>query len=810
MWKKFLAVMAILGLLSTSAFALAGDPQPGGNGGAVSYIDNFSVTPATFNASKSESAKVEFDLSQAATVYVYVVNEKYEIVGTLWDNVAAQAGHLVATWYGKVGNLQTGAALADGKYQVKAFALSNNAILDFDYKDVSIASTPVVNEQAPKISNLKADPLTFSAAGNEDTEISFNVDKDAYLTVAIKKADTTVKTFADYDNDWYKSTETHSINWNGKDNDAKLVTDGTYTVSVTAKDDNGTNTSTTSIEVKTTTTASKGVIKDLKLDPKTDWDPTDEELSIEFELTSDVKSLTIEAKQGNKVIEILDDEWADDDDYEETWDGTDDDGDYVDEGTWEITVRADGDKVMQTVQLAYEKSEITSAFVTKESFDPSEDEFTNLVFKVDAASVVTVEVYKGSKKEFTLVDEEEVKKNRYYAVEWDGMDEDGDEVDFAKDWKFKITAENSTDDDIFSTATVEVDVEEDETSDKKSNVTNDYTDPIVFDEDGEDTMTIYYNIDEEAEVYLAIYKGESTSGKTEIELLDYVSQEAGSHNVEWNGKNDKNKELKDGIYSYKLISKIGSHKETETGKFVVGNSGAIKDEPPVVEPPVVEPPVVEPPVVEPPSVELECAFYYSDLNYMASDEELCEAISWVTERGIFSGYSDGTFKPYQNINRAEVLKVVLEAFDVDLLPVNGSTEGFKDVDPYAWYMPYVRTAVANSMLDGYSDGTVKLENSVNRVELLKFVLEASKSFTGYEFVTGYYYPTDYYYYDIYADVPYDQSTMWFYEYANAAFQFDLYNTYYSNGKEYLKPAQLVERGEVALLLYRMYQAGLLQ
>ena len=124
-------------------------------------------------------------------------------------------------------------------------------------------------------------------------------------------------------------------------------------------------------------------------------------------------------------------------------------------------------------------------------------------------------------------------------------------------------------------------------------------------------------------------------------------------------------------------------------------------------------------------------------------------------------------------------------------------------------MPYVRTAVFYGMLDGYGDGTARLENNVNRVELLKFVLEASNQFTGYEFATGYYYPESAYTYDFYADVAYDSNSMWFYDYANAAYQYELYNTYFVNGQEYLHPAQLVERGEVALLLYRMAKADLL-
>jgi hypothetical protein len=88
---------------------------------------------------------------------------------------------------------------------------------------------------------------------------------------------------------------------------------------------------------------------------------------------------------------------------------------------------------------------------------------------------------------------------------------------------------------------------------------------------------------------------------------------------------------------------------------------------------------------------------------------------------------------------------------------------------------------------------------------LKFVLEASDEFTSYEGLsTGFYGSEDY------ADVdPADSDTAWFYNYANTAYEYELYNTYFINGQEYLNPSRLVERGEVALLFYRMHKAGLM-
>lgn len=794
MWKKFLAITAIVGLMAgNTAFAVSGTPQP--MGGA--YISSISATKSIINPAAGQSSTVSFNWTKTAELEAYIVDKDFNKVVTLVPRAVKSPATITANFFGTVDNTVGGTALADGFYTVRVFAYdatTTDAIDDYQSVTMQVTSVPVVESTAPDVTNLKVVPGSFSAQGGEDTEISFDVDRGAFLRVIVKSGDIVLREFNNYDGITYHSPKSHSITWDGKDENGNVVGDSTYTVQVTATNDGGTDVETTLVSVDTGVTNS-GVITNFTLDPSSVWDPTDEELQIDFELTENVNSLIIDARNvaTGKTVSIIDDDYADDGDYQETWDGTDEDGDYVTGGLWEIILRADGDVIKKTITVQYEKPEIVEAFVTKTSFDPSEDEFTNLVFRVDAAAVVTVEVYQGAKREVTLLDEVEVSRNRWYAVKWDGTDRDGEEVDFGTDWKFKITAESPTDNDIFDVATVEVDVQQDNVSSNKSNATNDYTLPVVYDEDSANLLDIEYCLDDAADVYLAIYEGKSTSGSTEAELLDYVTHAAGCHVVTWNVTDDNGKALKDGIYSYKLITRTDSgSKDTEIGKFVIGNSGDING--------TSKKPVVQ---LELPTVN-DCFDYYWDLNYLAADNELCVAIAWATEEGIFEGYPDGAFRPYQEINRAEVLKVVLEAYDnVNILPLDGTTLGFSDVDAFAWYMPYVRTGHFYNMFDGYPDGTARLENSINRVELLKFVLEASQSFTSYEFSNSVY---EYFYADV---SPLDAGAAWFYDYAATAYIYELYNTEIINGEEYLKPAQLVERGEVALLLYRMERSGLL-
>ena len=100
------------------------------------------------------------------------------------------------------------------------------------------------------------------------------------------------------------------------------------------------------------------------------------------------------------------------------------------------------------------------------------------------------------------------------------------------------------------------------------------------------------------------------------------------------------------------------------------------------------------------------------------------AIRWGKETRVLQGYPDGTFRPDRTVNRAEFLKIVLEADpSVD---VSGETKetGFPDVDESAWYAPYIRYARRTGIIEGYPDGYFRPEQTVNVAEALKISYRA--------------------------------------------------------------------------------------
>ena len=76
-----------------------------------------------------------------------------------------------------------------------------------------------------------------------------------------------------------------------------------------------------------------------------------------------------------------------------------------------------------------------------------------------------------------------------------------------------------------------------------------------------------------------------------------------------------------------------------------------------------------------------------------------QAIQYLKDEGIVQGYSDGNFKPANSINRAEFLKIVMEASGKEAK----GKDCYKDVKD-AWYSGYVCAATKLGLVNGYKDG----------------------------------------------------------------------------------------------------------
>jgi len=96
-----------------------------------------------------------------------------------------------------------------------------------------------------------------------------------------------------------------------------------------------------------------------------------------------------------------------------------------------------------------------------------------------------------------------------------------------------------------------------------------------------------------------------------------------------------------------------------------------------------------------------------------------EAIHSLYCAGVISGYSDNTFRPYNETIRGQLCKIVVlsEGWIVEC----PATPHFSDVYIDSPFYCYIETAYAHNIIHGYTDGTFRPNNNVTRGQLCKIV-----------------------------------------------------------------------------------------
>lgn len=96
-------------------------------------------------------------------------------------------------------------------------------------------------------------------------------------------------------------------------------------------------------------------------------------------------------------------------------------------------------------------------------------------------------------------------------------------------------------------------------------------------------------------------------------------------------------------------------------------------------------------------------------------------IKSMASKHVIDGYVDGSFKPNNNITRAEFTKLVVEALGLDLVNTPSS---FEDVDQKAWHSKYIATAEKAGLVSGRGDGTFNPNGIITRSEMAVILANA--------------------------------------------------------------------------------------
>lgn len=96
-------------------------------------------------------------------------------------------------------------------------------------------------------------------------------------------------------------------------------------------------------------------------------------------------------------------------------------------------------------------------------------------------------------------------------------------------------------------------------------------------------------------------------------------------------------------------------------------------------------------------------------------------VETATQEGYLEGYGGGVFGPERSITRAEMATILTRIADKENMEVKSGTKNFSDVPKDRWYSDYIQKAVQYGLINGYTDGTFRPDQNITRAEAVTMI-----------------------------------------------------------------------------------------
>lgn len=170
-------------------------------------------------------------------------------------------------------------------------------------------------------------------------------------------------------------------------------------------------------------------------------------------------------------------------------------------------------------------------------------------------------------------------------------------------------------------------------------------------------------------------------------------------------------------------------------------------------------------------------------------------VNQIADLGIVSGKTANKFAPNDNITRAEMTKIAVNAFEIPM-PSSVSLKPFLDVDPEAWFAPYIKAAKENGVVQGIGVN-FKPNDPISRAAALKIIIEAAGFTEVYENYDANYASKEGWIYVFFPDVPIGE---WYSRYVAYAVDFGIVGGH-SDGT--FRAGNPITRAEVAKIVMKV-------
>ncbi|MFA9446666.1 S-layer homology domain-containing protein [Egicoccus sp. AB-alg6-2] len=112
---------------------------------------------------------------------------------------------------------------------------------------------------------------------------------------------------------------------------------------------------------------------------------------------------------------------------------------------------------------------------------------------------------------------------------------------------------------------------------------------------------------------------------------------------------------------------------------------------------------------------------------VGSKHRFVKEISWASDVNITTGFSDGNFRPGQEVTRSQMVAFVWRLMDQ---PTSNVAHGFRDVPADAHYNPALRWAVAEGIIGGVGDGRFAPNEVLSRTQMARMLYALAGQPTG--------------------------------------------------------------------------------
>lgn len=689
-------------------------------GGEQPVISSPTVVPNSFSPQNGETAEVWFSLNTNADYSIEILKNPNNDVVWKGASKAEVGGLYKKAWDGKANYGQySGTYAPAGLYTVKITAkkIGYEDDVNFTFVTVEQAEQIPAPTTVPTISNVTAAPAypqSFNPQAGGTVEIKFSLNKPATYHVDMIKGGVVVANVTPGAGVAAQNAGYHTATWNGKISSGAYADEGTYMARVKAQNSAGWAVAEYALVLidypaETPPTGNAPNVTNDYAFPNP-FDPITQTTKIYYTLnTTSIVTVSVLSGTDSKTLKNAVTESAGT--YYVSWDGTNAVGTKVANGSQVYKIIAQNsygyDVEMGTVDVSgstgtgtgtgttttYLAPSLLNLYATPSIFDPLEGS-TSVCYTVTADASISIAILDSEIEVKKLINSASRTAGSHCEA-WNGKATSGSYANSGM-YNIKVFAVNSLGYDLEFTP-VQVNLNQFYTPTSAPDISGVNIEPDPFNPAIENEAIIYYQINKKANVNISI---ETLSGVNKKTLIDGKEKSQGSHWVKWSGYDKFGNPMEAGEYRIRVEAWNVYGMDLLKKKFYLGPAGS----------------VVFVPVGE------KCAGFLD----VGLGNPYCKAITMVKNTGIFQGYPDGTFKPNQPINRAETVKVILLALNKSLLSPDGTNLGFWDVAPFDWYTSYLRTAKIHGIINGYPDGTFKPGNTVNRAELLKMFLEATE------------------------------------------------------------------------------------